>query len=262
MTLLDAASFLAPKIEHHRSIGSTNDEAMRRAREGHGGGLWVSADEQTGGRGRNGRVWSSPPGNLYASLLLINPAPVPRLPELGFVAGVALACALREALGGDRRLQIKWPNDMLFEGAKLAGLMLEGTQLPDSRFACVIGMGVNCATYPENLAYPATSLSEIAGRNVPAPEILARLASAMNHWLGLYAQGRNFAAIRRQWLEMAAGLDRPIEISQGDSHISGIFSTIDALGRLIILTSDGPQTIAAGDVFLGLPQAKVTAKQT
>ena len=88
---IDANAFLAPRIERHASLGSTNDEAMRLAKDGHPGNVWVVADEQTGGRGRQGRVWSSPRGNLYASLLLVDPAPVARMPELGFVAGVALA---------------------------------------------------------------------------------------------------------------------------------------------------------------------------
>ena len=95
MTLLHAAQFLKPTIERHKSLVSTNDEAMRLARDGHPGGVWVTADEQTGGRGRNGRVWNSPPGNLHASLLLIDPAPVAQSPELGFVSGVALANARR-----------------------------------------------------------------------------------------------------------------------------------------------------------------------
>ncbi len=226
---------------------------MRRAREGHGGGVWIIADEQTGGRGRTGRHWHSPPGNLHASLLLVDPCPQAQTPELGFVAGVALAHALREALGGDGRLKIKWPNDMLFDGAKLSGLMLEGSQLPDGRFALVIGIGVNCIAHPENLAYPATSLAKIAARPIPAAEILARLAKSLNHWLGLYAGGRNFALIRQNWLEMAAGLGQPIEIALGSHYVRGIFSTIDDFGRLVVATPDGTQTVAAGDVFLKPP---------
>ena len=253
MTLLDASRFLAPKIEHHISLASTNDEAMRHARQGHPGGIWITADEQTGGRGRTGRTWHSPPGNLHASLLLIDPCPVGQTPELGFVAGVALAQALRAALGGDEQLKIKWPNDMLHGGAKLSGLMLEGTQLASGRFAVVIGIGVNCLHHPGNLAYPATSLARITGHDVPAAEILARLASSMNFWLGHYAQGRNFAQIRTNWLAMAAGIGEPIEIATGGHHVQGVFSTIDEFGRLIVATPDGTRTLAAGDVFLNSP---------
>ena len=250
MSDFDASSFLTPRIERHQSLVSTNDEAMRRAREGHDGGVWIIADEQTGGRGRHGRPWTSPPGNLHASLLLINPVAVAQTPELGFVAGVALASALRDCLGGDDRLKIKWPNDMLHDGAKLAGLMLEGSTLADGRFAVVIGIGVNCASHPGDLAYPATSLSQIAGTGIGAAEILARLVNQMNHWLGLYGKGRNFALIRQQWLALAAGLGSMIMVDIGGRKVAGCFNSIDPRGRLILETPDGHSFIEAGDVFL------------
>ena len=247
---IDAQRFLIPRIERHASLVSTNDEAMRRAREGHGGGVWIVADEQTGGRGRHGRPWTSPPGNLHTSLLLINPVPVAQTPELGFVAGIALAHALRDTLGGDARIKIKWPNDMLFDGAKISGLMLEGSVLADGNFAVVIGMGVNCAHYPASLAYPATSLQEIAGRPVGTAEVLARLVNQMSHWLGLYGMGRNFVLIRQQWLGMAAGIGEPIIVDIGTRKVAGSFTSIDGRGRLIVETPDGPSLIEAGDVFL------------
>ena len=247
---IDAHRFLSPRIERHASLVSTNDEAMRRAREGHGGGVWIVADEQTGGRGRHGRPWTSPPGNLHASLLLIDPVPVAQTPELGFVAGLALACALRETLDGDARVKIKWPNDMLFEGAKLSGLMLEGSTLADGRFAVIIGIGVNCTHHPAGLSYPATSLAKIAGRPVGTAEVLARLVNQMSHWLGLYGMGRNFALIRQQWLGMAAGIGEPIIVDIGTRKVAGSFTSIDGRGRLIVETPDGPSLIEAGDVFL------------
>ena len=250
VTDFDAHHFLRPRIERHASLVSTNDEAMRRAREGHGGGVWIVADEQTGGRGRHARPWNSPPGNLHASLLLINPTPVAQTPELGFVAGVALAHALRQTLCGENRINIKWPNDMLFEGAKVSGLMLEGSTLADGRFAVVIGIGVNCAHHPANLAYAATSLAQIEGHPVSTAEVLARLVNQMSHWLGLYGAGRNFALIREQWLGMAAGLGAPIIVDIGGRKVAGSFTSIDGRGRLIVETPDGPSFVEAGDVFL------------
>lgn len=234
---------------------------MRLAHTGHSGDVWVVADEQTGGRGRNGRVWASPSGNLHASLLLINPAPISRSPELGFVAGVALATTLRETLDGDERLKIKWPNDMMYDGTKLSGLMLEGAQLQNGRFACVIGIGVNCTTAASGLAYATTSLSDIVARPVIAADIFSRLAANMNHWLARYDQGRNFAHVRTCWLQMAAGLNQPIVIANGERHITGTFATIDAIGRLILTTPDGPQTVAAGDVFLTGPIREINSPQ-
>ena len=246
---IDAASFLAPRIIRHASLVSTNDEAMRLAREGHGGGVWVVADEQTGGRGRHGRAWSSPPGNLHASLLLIDPAPVVRAPELGFVAGVALAQALRETLD-TLAVKIKWPNDMVVEGAKLSGLMLEGSTLADGRFACIIGFGVNCASHPAGLSYPATHLDAIAGRGIAPGEVLARLSRNMGHWLGLYQRGGNFALVRETWLSMAAGLGGPLRVRTASAALDGIFRTIDEKGRLVLVHDGATIHVEAGDVFL------------
>ena len=256
---IDASTFLAPRIERHASLGSTNDEAMRLARGGHAGNVWVVADEQTGGRGRQGRVWFSPKGNLYASLLLVDPAPVARMPELGFVAGVALAQAIRATLGGSDGVEIKWPNDMVAHGAKLAGLMLEGAGLADGRFACVIGFGVNCASHPDGpgrpggLPYQAQHLDALAGRAISPAEILARLSFKMTEWLGLYNRSDNFAAVRETWLSLAAGLGGPLRVRAAGGDLHGIFQTIDASGRLV-LAKDGTTThVDAGDVFLTPP---------
>ena len=119
-----------------------------RARSGDPGRLWIVASTQTKGRGRHGRVWSSPPGNLHASLLLIDPAPRHKVAELGFAVGVAALLGLREILTKDQSLAIKWPNDLLYGGAKLAGILLESAVLPDGRLACVAGIGVNCGWHP------------------------------------------------------------------------------------------------------------------
>src|SRR5947209_14909108 len=117
---------------------------MRLARAGDPGRLWLVAREQKQGRGRRGRSWSSPPGNLYASVLLSDAAPSQHLPELGFVASLALLNTMRAILGEDPRLGLKWPNDILFDGAKLSGILLESSLLPSGATACVAGFGVNC----------------------------------------------------------------------------------------------------------------------
>ena len=158
-------------LRQYASLDSTNDAAMRAARAGEAGPLWIVAGEQTGGRGRLGRAWASPPGNLYASLLLLDPAPGAHCAELGFVAGVALARAARDLAGGDERLRLKWPNDLMFGDAKLSGLLLESTRLLDGRLACVIGWGVNCQSHPARLAYPVTDLTAALDRTVTADEV-------------------------------------------------------------------------------------------
>ena len=222
---------------------------MRLAENGDPGRLWVVAREQTVGRGRHGRVWSSPPGNLYASLLLINPGPPETCAQLGFVAGVALARAARAIAGGDERLALKWPNDLLFSGAKLSGLLLESTQLPDGRLACVIGFGVNCRSNPAGLAYPATNLSQALDRSIEPADIFGPLSTAMAETLESWAGGTIFATIRAQWLALCHGLGGPVRAKLAHQEITGIFRTIDATGRLVIKTAAGMQTIEAGDIF-------------
>ena len=230
------------------TLVSTNDEAMVRARAGEAAPLWVTAREQTGGRGRRGRVWASPPGNLYASLLLENPCAVADAPQLGFVAGVALARAARGLAGGDPRFTLKWPNDLLFAGAKLSGLLLESAGGGAGRFHCVIGFGVNCRSHPDRLAYPATDLSAALRRVVEPGEVLdaidAEIALALALW-----RSEGFAAVRAVWLSLASGVGRPMKVITGARALSGLFRTLDPQGRLILDTDTGPVSIDAGDVI-------------
>lgn len=230
-------------------VASTNYEGLTRGQKGDPGRLWVVADTQTEGRGRNGRVWASPRGNLHASLLLIDPAPPHRAAELGFVAGVAAAHALREILGGDRRVTIKWPNDVLHDGAKLCGILLESANLPDGRLACVAGVGVNCRVHPANTPYEATNLSAIAGQPVAPARVFARLSATMTHWLDVWAAGAGFAAVRAEWLSLATGLGAWIGVARCSQTIEGTFQTIDATGRLILEHASGQVAIEAGDIF-------------
>jgi BirA family biotin operon repressor/biotin-[acetyl-CoA-carboxylase] ligase len=231
-------------------VGSTNEEAMRAARAGDPGRLWIVAREQSQGRGRRERTWSSPPGNLYASLLLIDAARPEHLPELGFVAGVALLGALRGMLGPDPRLGLKWPNDILFDGAKLAGILLESSVIPGGALACVAGFGVNCRSHPAAVSYPATDLASI-GTLLGAPEdVLLRLSDAMARALDLWAAGSGFAHIRTEWLAGALGIGQPIRVALGRSSLSGTFETIDARGRLILRNEVSTRAVEAGDVFL------------
>jgi BirA family biotin operon repressor/biotin-[acetyl-CoA-carboxylase] ligase len=245
-----AAKAASYRLIVRERLGSTNEEAMRLARDGDPGGLWVVAREQLKGRGRRGRTWFSPPGNLYASLLLIDPARPERLPELGFVAGVALVGALREILGEDRRLGLKWPNDILFDGAKLSGILLESSLLSSGRTACVAGFGVNCRSHPPTLPYAATDLASI-GTVLDAPEdVLPRLSDAMARSLEAWARGAGFAEIRLRWLKNALGVGEPIRVALGTTTLSGVFETIDSRGRLLLRDGVNTRPIEAGDVFL------------
>src|SRR4029450_1155906 len=145
------------------TLGSTNAEALERARSGECGALWITARSQTAGRGRRGREWVSPPGNLYATLLLSEPSPADRAPQLSFVAGLALHDAISVCapqLGP--HLNVNALNVVLGRKAKAAGILLEGESEP--RFTVVIGFGVNCATHPDNTDYPATDIAEAGDR--------------------------------------------------------------------------------------------------
>jgi len=159
------------------TLGSTNAEALARARAGERRPLWISAREQSAGRGRRNNAWVSPPGNLHATLLLTDPSAPEHAPQLSFVAALALhdavaACAPQ--LGP--LLKVKWPNDLLLAGAKLAGILIEGESAP--AFVVAIGIGVNCAAHPKDTPFPATDLAA-AGALVTPAQVLAELSAAM-----------------------------------------------------------------------------------
>jgi BirA family biotin operon repressor/biotin-[acetyl-CoA-carboxylase] ligase len=241
------------RLEAFDSLGSTNDEAMARAREGDPGRLWITAARQTGGKGRLGRTWVSPVGNLHASLLLVDAAPPERAPELGFVTGVALASALRRHLGP--QLRLKWPNDAVVDGAKLAGVLLEAAQTPHGGLACVIGVGVNCASHPEGLPYPATDLASL-GHPLTPDDLLESLSLELADWLDRWDEGRGFAQVRAAWLSCAAGMGEPAVVAIGDRRLHGVLEGLDGFGRLLLKTEAGQRAIDAGDVFLtGLIEA-------
>ncbi len=230
-------------------MASTNDEALARARAGDPGRLWITAASQIHGRGRHGRGWTSEPGNLFASLLLIDPAPPPRVAELGFVTSLALAEALRGILGGDPCLQIKWPNDILYNRAKLAGVLLESIALPNG-LACVAGIGVNCRSHPGDTLYPATDLDAVIGREIAPDVVLEALSFEMGRWLDIWARGEGFAVIRAHWLALAAGIGEQIEVARTQETLTGLFRTLDATGRLILQRELGDIAVEVGDVFL------------
>lgn len=232
------------KMIEFDTVGSTNAEALALARAGEKGPLWVMARRQTAGRGRRGRAWVSEPGNLYASLLLIDPAPADRAAELSFVAALAVHDAvvtLAPHLAA--QLALKWPNDVLCSGKKICGILVE-SEGP----AVVIGIGVNCAHHPEQTLHPATDLAA-AGASVPVKRLFAAVAQAMMQRIAQWNRGAGFDAIRADWLARAAGLGKAIRVLLPDAEVSGRFEGIDGRGRLIVRLPDGRSTeIAAGDV--------------
>ncbi|ACA18746.1 biotin--acetyl-CoA-carboxylase ligase [Methylobacterium sp. 4-46] len=251
-----AAEAAGYRLEAHDTLGSTSTQAMARAREGAAGPLWVAARRQTEGRGRRGRTWTSPEGNLAASLYW--PVPPGLAPEevatLAFVAGLSLEGALVLAGGpareGSPPLRLKWPNDVLAGSAKLAGILLEMESLPRGA-ALVVGFGVNVAAAPEGLPYLATSLAAI-GRPAEAEGLLRQLTGTWLRWLRIWDEGRGFPAIREAWLARAAGLEGPALVRAGSERLSGTFETIDSRGRLVLRLPDGARrTVTAGEVHFG-----------
>lgn len=228
---------------------STNLECFERARAGDAGGLWVTAARQTGGRARRGRSWVSEPGNLYASLMLIDPAPIEALASLPLVISVALYDAIKAVIPYDKHVEIKWPNDLLINGAKVSGILLEGEQLPDGRYALVIGCGVNVAHRPTDTPYPATCLRD-EGAMVSADELFARFYVSMAEMLQMWDKGQRLTQIVERWRTAAKGIGQKIRVNLPDRILEGTFAGIDDRGMLLLDQGHGDlTTIAAGDVF-------------
>lgn len=239
-------------------VGSTNSEAMARARAGDPGNLWVTARRQLAGRGRRGRPWVSEEGNLYASLLLVDPAPVARLGTLPLVAAVAVYRALRPLFARTpQALAIKWPNDILVDGRKINGILLESESLPGGRMAVVVGCGINCRHHPDNPAYPATDLADCGIDRAPA-DLFPALARAMAGTLMEWNRGAGFAAVREAWLLAARGIGERVTVNLHEGQVAGVFEEIDADGYLCLLTEDGARRrISAGDLFFTQPAGPV-----
>lgn len=236
------------RVVRFGAIDSTNEEARRRALAGDPGRLWILADEQTAGRGRRGRVWISPKGNLHASALMVDPCPPALASQLGFVAGVALARAAKDF--GSIDFGLKWPNDLMSKGAKCAGVLIEGVGLGGGRAACVAGIGVNCAYAPGGLDYLTSCLTRAGGQAIGAHELFERLALRFDEALDAWRAGQGFDRIRVAWLDCASGLGERIAIQNGASIREGLFEGIDATGRLLMRTERGLESVEAADLWL------------
>jgi BirA family biotin operon repressor/biotin-[acetyl-CoA-carboxylase] ligase len=236
-------------VVHFAEIGSTNAEALSRAANG-GVEQWIVADRQAAGRGRRGRHWVSEAGNLYASLLLYDPAPPSASPQICFVAALALHDAVLDSVPVlDRgRLRLKWPNDLLLDGKKLSGILVEGASA-GTRQAVVVGIGVNCTHHPQDTPYPVTDLAAEGAAIEPAA-LFARLGERMMDRLAQWHGGKGFAATREAWLARAHDLGREIEVRLPDRALRGRFEDLDGEGALVLLLPSGHrERIRAGDVF-------------
>jgi BirA family biotin operon repressor/biotin-[acetyl-CoA-carboxylase] ligase len=231
----------------YETLGSTNAEALARARAGERGPLWSTALSQSAGRGRRGSQWVSPPGNLYATLLLTEPSPAELAPQLSFVAALASHDAVAECapqLGP--MLKVKWPNDLIVGDAKAAGILIEGES--DPVFSVAVGIGVNCAAHPRDTRYPATDLVATGALVVPDALFVA-LSSAMERRLAQWNRGQGFASIRGDWLKRAAGVGETLRVRLPEQELSGRFLGLDDAGRLLLAQDGNVVPITAGEVF-------------
>ncbi|MEM7067377.1 MAG: biotin--[acetyl-CoA-carboxylase] ligase [Pseudomonadota bacterium] len=236
---------------------STNTECLNAADVGDSGNLWITSKRQTGGKGSRGRSWTSEPGNLFTSLLLVDPCQPGHLAELTFVAAVAVGDTLNELLPDlpRKHVGLKWPNDVLVRGRKISGILLEGGTR-NTMTHVAIGIGINCKSNPKDTIYPATCLST-EGSGIVPQDVFDTLAPNMAQILNLWDRGRNFEAVRSRWLQNAVGIGQEVEVRlEGREPEVGTFDSIDENGHMVMKTRDGRlNNIAVGDVFFrGSPE--------
>ena len=236
-------------LHAHERLASTNDEARRLAEAGAPAGTVVTAAEQTKGRGRHGRSWASPRGNLYASVLLRPDCAMAAATQLSLVAGLALAEALAQLGPAGVEPQLKWPNDVLLGGAKTAGILLEGTGDAAGRAVWVIaGTGVNLVSCPDGLGYPATCLAREGFAELTPETVLAAYLRELDRWLEQW-RAAGFSAVRRAWLARGFGLGAEIRLRLAGGELSGRWLDLTDSGSLLVEQAGGRRReIATGDV--------------
>jgi BirA family biotin operon repressor/biotin-[acetyl-CoA-carboxylase] ligase len=238
------------RLQTFAHLASTNEEATRLAAAGAPEGTLVAADEQTAGRGRRGRTWVSPAGNLYCSLVLRPQRHAAEAAQLGFAVSLAVLEACRYFLPSDAALACKWPNDVLASGRKLAGILLESRASGSGAVDwLVIGIGINLASFPCDTEFPATSLADAGAAGVTPDAILPILGTRFLAWYEAWQRPGGFAALRTQWLAHAQGLGRPIRVRLSDRELDGRFAGLDDDGRLLLDGAEGRRTIAAAEIF-------------
>lgn len=239
------------RLLHLAETGSTNAEAMRLALKGEPLPLWVLADRQTTGRGRLGRIWLSEEGNLHASLALRLSCGALQASHLSLVAGVAVIDAIRAAGGIRARARLKWPNDVLIEGAKAGGILVESsTGHRERELIAVVGVGLNLGSHPDVAGRPATHLAA-QGVSCTPLDMLSRLAATMAGWLGTWQEGAGIADVRAGWLERAGPVGERIAVTTGSGLAEGRFAGLDAEGALLLADEQGAtRRFTFGDVTL------------
>lgn len=247
---------LPPSFVHHAfdEIGSTNDEAKRRATAGAPAGTFITAARQVQGRGRQGRTWISPVGNAYMSLVLRPEKPAGEAAQVSFVAALAVADTAAEFLPTSADIRLKWPNDVLVRGRKLSGILLESAPGTRGRLAwLVLGVGINVTRRPDTPGL-GTSLVDEGAIGLDVPAVMASYARNIDRWLAAWTT-RGFAPLREAWLARARGLGETIEARLTAATLTGRFSGLDETGALILdLPSGDRRVIPGGEIFFAPAQ--------
>jgi BirA family biotin operon repressor/biotin-[acetyl-CoA-carboxylase] ligase len=226
----------------HDVLDSTNEEARRLAVAGESGPLWIVAREQTAGRGRRGRAWVSERGNLFATLLTRVAQPIAA--QFAFAAGLAAAGAVG-AYSSRADVSLKWPNDVLLQNRKVAGVLLESL----SQDTLAIGVGINLAHHPDGTEFPAISIAALAGTAPNPDDAMLHLATHLAAWYEVW-QMNGFVPVRAAWLERAAGLHKPVKARLEGREMEGVFEDLDQDGALLLRDPTGTLIrVTAGEVF-------------
>lgn len=233
------------QIYHHPSLPSTNSFALEQIKNHQiNHNHVIIADAQTGGKGRMGRNWVSPMGNLYFSLVLKSPKTIAQNGEISFIASVAVKDSLREFdVSGSSEIKLKWPNDILLNGKKVSGILLES----DGEFI-VVGVGININSNPDNTSYPATNLENEGFARIDKMELLNKF---LNHFENLYQEWLSFGflPIRNLWIKDAFNLNKQINVNLPNQSLTGIFKDLDKNGNLV-LNADGQEIlISSGEIL-------------
>lgn len=231
------------------ALDSTNEEAKRQAAAGAPAGTLISARTQQAGRGRRGRSWVSVPGNLYMSILLRPERSAAASAQLGFASALAVGEAVLPLLPPAVALAYKWPNDVLLDGRKISGILLESQAAGEGRIDwLVLGIGVNIASFPETSEFPATSLVAVGASAVAVGTLLEAVAGRFHFWYERWLD-HGFAPLRQAWLAWAHGLGQPIRVRLPQGESEGIFTGLDNEGALLLDIGTARRRITAGEVF-------------
>ncbi len=236
---------------HFTELGSTNIKAHDLAQKGEYGPIWISADKQTNGRGRRGREWVSKTGNLYATLLISLPVKPITAMQMSFITALAIFDAAKKCLvNSTADLRLKWPNDVLLNDQKLAGILIETVQSPfNQKTVLAIGCGVNINAAPQRTSYGATCLNDHSDTNITPQIMLNYVDAAMSRWLDVWQYGGNFQSIINAWETCAHSINKQVSLINGSDVITGVFKGLAPDGALILSLPDGKlKHFHAGDV--------------